>query len=360
MVGRGVDQILPKPGDPRLREAYVGDARQYVDLAERTNGPIPRPVDPTWPWGEALEVLEAAAPHARVINLETAVTRSDAFAPDKAIHYRMHPDNMACLTVARPDVCVLANNHSLDFGPTGLVETLEVLGAARLHVAGAGRDVHAAWRPAAVPLPDGGRVLVLAMGDATSGIPAPWAATGDRPGVAYVARPSPGVAADVVDKAQALRRPGDVVVVSIHWGSNWGYEVTPAQRRFAHALIDGGVDVIHGHSSHHPRPIEVYRGRLILYGCGDLIDDYEGIAGYEAYRDDLRLLYLADLDHDTGVLQELRMIPLAVRRMRLEHASQPDRTWLEDTLDRVSRPYGTRVTQGPEGQLVLRVEPAPR
>ena len=52
---------------------------------------------------------------------------------------------------------------------------------------------------------------------------------------------------------------------------------TPSQIRFAHRLIDAGVDVVHGHSSHHPRPIEVYRGKLILYGCGDTIDDYEGI-----------------------------------------------------------------------------------
>jgi poly-gamma-glutamate capsule biosynthesis protein CapA/YwtB (metallophosphatase superfamily) len=52
------------------------------------------------------------------------------------------------------------------------------------------------------------------------------------------------------------------------------------QVRFARRLIDGGVDVIHGHSSHDLRPVEVYRGRLILYGCGDCIDDYEGISGH--------------------------------------------------------------------------------
>ena len=49
MLGRGVDQILPHPGDPRLRERYVRDARTYVELAEDRNGPIPRPVDFAWP-----------------------------------------------------------------------------------------------------------------------------------------------------------------------------------------------------------------------------------------------------------------------------------------------------------------------
>ncbi|MFG2394173.1 CapA family protein [Streptomyces lavendulae] len=100
-----------------------------------------------------------------------------------------------------------------------------------------------------------------------------------------------------------------MVAVSIHWGSNWGYRVPPEHVRFAHALVDGGADLVHGHSSHHPRPLEVYRGRLILYGCGDLVDDYEGITGHKQYRDDLRLLYTARLDKDTGALRGLRLTP---------------------------------------------------
>jgi poly-gamma-glutamate capsule biosynthesis protein CapA/YwtB (metallophosphatase superfamily) len=68
----------------------------------------------------------------------------------------------------------------------------------------------------------------------------------------------------------AIKRPGDVSVASVHWGGNWGFVIPPAHQRFAHALIDrAGIDVIHGHSSHHPRAVEVYRDRLILYGCGD-------------------------------------------------------------------------------------------
>src|SRR5690606_10004038 len=98
------------------------------------------------------------------------------------------------------------------------------------------------------------------------------------------------------------------VVVSIHWGSNWGYEVTDAQVAFAHALIDGGVDVVHGHSSHHPRPFEVYRDRLVLYGCGDFLNDYEGISGYEAYRSELTLLYLPTLAPD-GALRSMSLVP---------------------------------------------------
>jgi len=119
MPGRGIDQILPHPGDPELREEYMRDANGYVRLAERAHGPIPRPVSFSWPWGDALPLLEESAPAVRVINLETSVTRSAGFVPGKAVHYRMNPDNLPCVSVVRPDVCALANNHVLDFGQPG-------------------------------------------------------------------------------------------------------------------------------------------------------------------------------------------------------------------------------------------------
>lgn len=344
MLGRGVDQVLPHPGDPTLWEEYVRDARSYVELAEAVNGPVPRPVDRAWPWGAALRLLDAAAPDVRVVNLETSVTRGDDVAYGKGVHYRMTPENLPSLAVARPDVTVLANNHVLDFGRRGLLDTLDALAGAGLPVAGAGRDAAGAWRPAAVPLPGGGRrVLVFGCGMPTSGIPPDWAAAPGTPGVAYVPVASAATAEQVVRRVREARRPGDLVVVSVHWGSNWGYGVPRSQLEFAHALVEGGVDVVHGHSSHHPRPVEVHEGRLVLYGCGDLIDDYEGIGGHPEYRDELRLLYFAALAPDTGALTGLRMVPLRARWLRLEEASEGERGWLRTTLDRVSREFGVRV-----------------
>jgi poly-gamma-glutamate synthesis protein (capsule biosynthesis protein) len=347
MLGRGVDQILAHPGDPALREAYVGDARAYVRLAQAAHGPVPAPVAPSWPWGEALRVLEEAAPQARIVNLETSVTRRGRFAPGKGIHYRMHPGNLPALAVARPDVTVLANNHVLDFGRPGLLETLDALAGAGLRTAGAGRDAVEAYAPAVVPLPGGRRLLVHALGAGSSGIPPGWAATADRPGVAYLPRLSPAAA------AAAVRPAGDVTVVSVHWGSNWGYRVPREQVRFAHALVDAGADVVHGHSSHHPRPLEVYRDRLILYGCGDFVDDYEGISGHEEYRGDLRLAFLVSVAADGGRLAGLRMVPLRARQMRLEPAPRADRVWLRATLDRISGGVGVRLEE--DGTLSLPV-----
>src|SRR6185369_13002641 len=220
MTGRAIDQLLPHPGDPTLRESVVSDARTYIRLAEQANGPIPAPIDFTWPWGEALEIV-------------------DEFARGKAVHYRMHPDNVGCLTAIRPDVCTLANNHILDFGYQGLIDTLRTLDDAGLGSAGAGLDENSAERPAVV-----GRVVIAACGMGSSGIPHGWAATGRRPGVAYVPDMSDRSASMVAGRALAFKGHGDIAVVSVHWGSNWGYDVDSAQIRFAHRLIDAGIDVV--------------------------------------------------------------------------------------------------------------------
>jgi poly-gamma-glutamate synthesis protein (capsule biosynthesis protein) len=124
MTGRGIDQILPHPSAPALYEPYIRSALDYVRIAQRANGHIPKPVDFEYVWGDALEALGESAVDARIVNLETAITRSDDYWRGKGINYRMHPHNLACLNAANIDCCVLANNHVLDWGYAGLSETL--------------------------------------------------------------------------------------------------------------------------------------------------------------------------------------------------------------------------------------------
>ena len=354
MTGRAIDQILPHPGDPTLAEAVVSDARTYVRLAEQTNGGIPAPTDPAWPWGEARTVLDEFAPDLRLINLETAITARGEFAPRKSVHYRMHPDNIGCLSAIRPDACALANNHILDFGADGLADTVRVLADAGIGGVGAGLDAAHAERPAVVTLPDGSRVVIGSAGTASAGIPHGWAATDSRPGVALVTELTDRSAAEIAARVVGLKRPGDIAIASLHWGSNWGYEVDATQVGFAHRLIDEGIDVVHGHSSHHPRPIEIYRGKLILYGCGDTIDDYEGIRTFEAFRHELRLLYFASIE-PSGDLAQLRMMPMRMRRMRLERVGDSDAEWLRAALQRMSGRFGTRVAVDADGVLSIAI-----
>jgi poly-gamma-glutamate capsule biosynthesis protein CapA/YwtB (metallophosphatase superfamily) len=341
MTGRGVDQILSHPSRPEIDEQQMKDACGYVQLAERVNGPIPRGVVPNYIWGDALEELDRVQPDARIVNLETSITVNEERYP-KEINYRMHPANVECLTAARLDVCVLANNHVLDYGTNGLLETLGTLACSRIAYAGAGRTLAHAQQPAIIPTARG-RVLVFAFGTESSGVPRKWAASVSRPGVDWIADLSDETAQRIGQRVGMVKRAGDIVIASIHWGSNWGYQFSDAQGRFARRLIDVGVDLVHGHSSHHPRPIEVYRGKLILYGCGDFLNDYEGIPGYEEFRGELVLMYFPTIDPATGRLVELWMTPMQIRKMQLRRARVADTEWLRQLLDRISAPLGSRV-----------------
>jgi poly-gamma-glutamate synthesis protein (capsule biosynthesis protein) len=199
-----------------------------------------------------------------------------------------------------------------------------------------------------------GRVVFVSLGSENSGVRREWAATADGPGVYLLEDLSVRTAEAVGERMRRLRRPGDVVVASIHWGPNWGYPVSREEVRFARRLIDtGGVDVVHGHSSHHIKGIEVYQGRLILYGCGDFLNDYEGIRGHEDFRGDLGLMYLASLHSSSGRLAHLEMVPTRVRRFRVERSSADDAAWLMDVLSREGSRFGTRARPGPDGRLVL-------
>lgn len=126
---------------------------------------------------------------------------------------------------------------------------------------------------------------------------------------------------------------------------------------FAHQLIDeADVDVVHGHSSHHPKGIEVYKDKPILYGCGDFLNDYEGISGYEEFRDDLVLMYFVTLSPLSGKLARLEMTPMQIKRFRLNRPSVADIRWLQSTLDRESRKLGAAVELTEENHLRLRWE----
>jgi poly-gamma-glutamate synthesis protein (capsule biosynthesis protein) len=353
MTGRGIDQILPHPGKPQLYEPYIQDARDYVRLAERTNGPVKWPVEFAYPWGDALAELQRAMPDVRIINLETAITVSDSYRP-KGINYRMHPANIGCLTAAGVDCCALANNHVLDWGVAGLQETLVTLDAAGIRRAGAGRDLDESMAPAVMPVPGKGRILVFSCGFESSGIGRSWAATNQRAGVHLLPDLSMASVDTLAGQVRRVRRAGDIVVVSIHWGGNWDYSIPPLQRDFAHDLIDtAGVDVVHGHSSHHVKGIEVYKERPILYGCGDLLSDYEGISGHEAFRSELGLMYFLSLEARTGRLQRFEMTPTRLRKLRINRASREETRWLVDVLNREGQPLGTRAIPGEDLRLVL-------
>jgi poly-gamma-glutamate synthesis protein (capsule biosynthesis protein) len=352
MTGRGIDQALPHSVNPSLHEPFVKDARAYLALAEQKFGKVGIPVTYDHIWGDALQVLGQVNPAVRIINLETAVTNSDEWDRAKGIHYRMHPRNVACLTAAGIDVCVLANNHVLDWGESGLRETLATIAGVGMKTAGAGLDHDSAVAPAVVGAPHGARVLVFACAMPDSGVPRGWSAGEQRPGVHFLADLSDRSAERIAELIRTHARERDIVVFSIHWGENWGYANADEQVRFARRLIDdAGVDVVYGHSSHHVMGFEIYKQRPIFYGCGDFLNDYEGIGGHEGYRPDLTLMYFPTFDAATGELRRLRMAPMQVRHFRVNHACRQDAEWLRDRLNRECKRFGAHVELDEGGML---------
>jgi poly-gamma-glutamate capsule biosynthesis protein CapA/YwtB (metallophosphatase superfamily) len=353
MTGRGIDQILPHPCDPRIHEPVVSSANEYIWMAEQTNGPIARPVNLNYVWGAALDELKHGQPDAHIVNLEVSITRSNDYLP-KGINYRMSPENAGCLAAAGFDCCTLANNHILDWGYAGLLETLAILKRLGIKAAGAGQDLASARSPVVLDIGESRRVIVFAFASVTSGTPRNWAADWRTPGVNLLPDLSDESAIRLSREVGQIKQPGDIVIVSLHWGPNWGYHVPAEQIAFAHKLIDqADVSAVFGHSSHHAKAIEIYRDRLILYGCGDFLNDYEGIAGYEGYRDDLALLYAASFDAANAELLEFEIVPFQICGFRLIRPTSKDAAWLQETLDQQSQRFGVHIQSKPNGKLAV-------
>lgn len=354
MTGRGIDQAMAHPCSPELYEGWVRDAREYVQLAEKAHGQMPKPVPPDHIWGEALAHMDKCPAALRLVNLETAVTTHGHPWPAKGIHYRMSPRHVAALQAARLDICSLANNHVMDWGEAGLRETLRVLHAAGIHTVGAGLDPAAAEAPAVWHTPHGGRWLVFAWASTDSGVPQPWQVSSQRPGIQTLSALDERSALQVAQTVARHRQPGDRVIVSLHWGGNWGWAVPAEQQVFAHRLIDWGVaDLVHGHSSHHPRPIEVYQGKLILYGCGDLINDYEGLGPHEPDDTGVTGLFFAQLSPQTGELQHLTVQAWTLKKFRLVQASPRQQQDFLSLFNAHSAAFRTRLEVQAQGQWAL-------
>ena len=353
MPGRGIDQILPYSVNPKLYESYVKDARDYVRLAEIKNGPISKPVSFNYIWGDALKIWGEMAPSAKIINLETSITTHNKPWAGKGINYRMHPKNAEVLTTAGIDFCSLANNHTLDWERAGLIETINTLKKSGIAFAGAGINDTEAASPAIMPLNEG-NIIVLAYGAKSSGIPKSWEVQENVPGLNMLPETVEFAVALIKNEISKVKQKNDIVVLSLHWGGNWGYDIPLSHQKLARELIDkSGVDIIHGHSSHHPMGIDVYHNKLIIYGAGDFINDYEGISGQEPYRGELGLMYFPEVNRENGELISLKMFPMETKNFRLQNASKADAIWMKDILNREGRQLGTSVKLNEDYSLDL-------
>lgn len=313
---------------------------------------------PSSPWGTTLPLLRTS--DLTLINLETAATRCPNPWPDKAFNYRMHPANLApILHAAGVGYVGLANNHTLDFGVEGLLETIRSVRRTGIPFAGVGESGEEACRPAVLELGEEGHgyeVLVYAAADH----PSEW---GDVEGFHFI-----DYTFETRERLKKLLMAGSersrpsLKIFSVHWGPNYKWDPGEKIRGLAHFLIDEcEVDIVHGHSSHHVQGVEVYRGKLILYGCGDFVDDY---ALHAEYRNDLGALWrvlVEEGEMENGkeklVLDRLEIFPTRIERFRamLLGADDVDHEWVRRKIGTLSLELGTLVREkiGSEGQIVV-------
>jgi poly-gamma-glutamate capsule biosynthesis protein CapA/YwtB (metallophosphatase superfamily) len=299
---------------------------------------------PEYPWGDTLAMIRAA--DFRLCNLECVIAdhgRPWSVTP-KCFHFRSDAKNVAVLQVAHIDCVSLANNHTLDYEDVALLEMLQRLDEAGIGHAGAGRDWAASAR-VAISLVQGRRIGVIALTDNEPG----WAAEGHKPGTFYVPI---DLHDDRAARLLALVRQGkeavDVLLVSAHWGPNWGYRPPASHPPFAHALIEAGADVIVGHSGHVFRGIELYRGRPIIYCAGDFIDDY---AVDEVERNDQSFLFV--LEFDGGRVQRLRLYPTLIRNCQVRRAPTHDAEDIAARMQELCAEWHTKGTWQADEQCLL-------
>jgi poly-gamma-glutamate synthesis protein (capsule biosynthesis protein) len=225
---------------------------------------------PSYPWGDTLPFFERA--DIAVANLECVIadTGSPWKKTPKVFHFRSDARNVEALQTASIDFVSLANNHSLDYGYFALRDMLEILDHAGIRHAGAGQNTAEACQPVYMDV-RGMRVAFLAF---TDNEPA-WASKDDYPGICYtrVDLQDPRVKR-ILDRVRTAYQESNVVIVSAHWGGNWGDRPPEEHRKLARALIDAGASMVFGHSAHVFRGIEIYRLSPIIYSAGDFVDDY--------------------------------------------------------------------------------------
>jgi poly-gamma-glutamate capsule biosynthesis protein CapA/YwtB (metallophosphatase superfamily) len=319
--------------------AFVGDVMLGRLVAQELRR---RP--PEYPWGDTLPLLQHA--DALIGNIEFVLADDGEPWPGKSFHFRADRRAVASLEAAGFALVSTANNHVLDFGTDAALESLATLTQRGIRFAGAGADAGAARRPAVIRR----GALTIAMLAFTDNEPG-WEAGPESPGVHHVPIDlhDPRAAA-LLDAVAREREVVDMLIVSAHWGGNWGVHVPRSHRAFARALVDAGADVVFGHSPHVVRGVEVYRDRPILYGAGDFVDDY-AIDPIE--RNDRSFVFV--LRAEDAVPTELRLHPTEIVDF---HARLADRHAAEIADDMAQRcaALGTRAVWDEDGGcLVIRL-----
>lgn len=290
---------------PRLRLAFTGDVMLGRMVNEFVHGR-----EPEYVWGDVLPLLKKV--DLTLINLECVITSHEEKSKImKPFYFRADPFMIQVLKAADVDYVSLANNHTLDFREEGLLECIDLLDKNRIAHAGAGKDINEALKPAILEA-KGIRVAILSYAD----YPPEWAADENTPGINFTPVTTEEKYFSRVRAAiQQAKQKCDLVIFSVHWGPNMRSFPPQDFIDFAHAVMDAGADIFHGHSAHLFQPIELYKGRPIFYDCGDFVDDY---AVDPELRNDYALLYFVVIDTETKKTERVELVPCLIHSYKCQ------------------------------------------
>ncbi|MCI0590255.1 MAG: CapA family protein [Gammaproteobacteria bacterium] len=338
---------IPKPtiysetAESSIRLAFAGD----VMLGRLVNGVI-HERGPAYIWGDTLPLLTAT--DATLVNLECVIAQSGKpFRPERAFYFRAAPIAAKALTVAGIDYVSLSNNHAMDFQGSALLETIRHLDEQGIAHAGAGQDITAASQPAILKV-KGKKLGVIAFADHFR----EYGAGSNSPGTNIIRVDSTEENFRLIEeRIKSVKHLGaDFIVFSIHWGPNMREAPTEEFIEFAHRVIDAGTDVFHGHSAHIFQGIELYKGKVILYDTGDLIDDYYV---HPLLRNDQQLLFIVTISSD--VIERIELVPLKIHNLQVNLAKDDDFTAIQRRIIKLSQRFGTTIDQQGD-RLVVRID----
>lgn len=287
----------------------------------------------SYPWGNILSLLSST--DLNLVNLETTLTTSIDVVP-KTFNFKADPDKVQTLQVGNIHAVNIANNHILDFGESGLIETIRTLDQAGIAHVGAGINIQEAKRPI-IYAKNGIRIGIIGYAD----YPQEWAATDTKPGINYI---QIGDIATIQNDIAQLRKEVDIIILSIHWGPNMRQRPTQEFRDFAHAIIDAGVDILHGHSAHVFQSLEQYHNGLILYDTGDFVDDY---AVTQSLRNDWALFFeiMVEKRGTKAKITQLKMIPLLINNMQVNKAEGQTANNILEKIRLLSQEFNTSIDE---------------
>ena len=271
----------------------------------------------TYVWGDTIDIIKRA--DFSLINLECPVSSKgkEWNKTFKVFHFRANLDAIQVLNSASIDYVSLANNHILDYDIEALLDTLDILDKNNISHSGAGRNLKEAMKPAIIEKKlklkpsnnhdsyynvdneeannnDSKNTIRIGLISLTDNEPE-WEAKYDQAGINYIptALDPDRYYYRLQNYIENAKKQSDLVIVSSHVGPH--FRETPSMKyvNFAHKIIDLGADIYWGHSNHMPQGIELYKhndnNKIILYDCGDFIDDY---AIDSNYRNDLSFIFL--------------------------------------------------------------------